>query len=83
MREGRFTVSVHGTAEMDEDDLSMQDVENAVLTGVIGESQVDSKTRERKYVIRGNACLGERIEVVVKFSASGYVLVITAYAIEK
>ena len=53
VRENRYVVTQHGDEEMDEDELSIFDVERAILTGVIKERQKDSGKGEWKYVIRG------------------------------
>jgi hypothetical protein len=43
---------------MDEDDLSIFDVERTILTGDIIERQKDQKTGEWKYLIRGHVMDG-------------------------
>jgi hypothetical protein len=53
IRARRYVVTVHADEEMDEDGLTVFDVESAVLTGGIIEQQRDRKTGERKYVVRG------------------------------
>ena len=53
VRENRYVVTLHGEEEMDEDALSIFDVERAILTGVIIERQKDNEKGEWKYIIRG------------------------------
>lgn len=75
----RYVVTVHADEEMDEDDLSVFDVESAILTGTVVERQRDRKTREWKYVVRGQAAEGNLIGVVGKLSPTGHLVIITAY----
>ena len=80
IRERRYVVTLHALDEMDEDALSVFDVERAILTGEISERQRDQATREWKYVVRGNAVDGRQIVVVSKLSgATDKVVVITAW----
>jgi hypothetical protein len=51
---------------MDDDELSVFDLENAVLTGEIVERQRDGRTPEWKYVVRGNALDGSAVCIVGK-----------------
>lgn len=64
IRENRYIVTLHGEEEMDEDELSIFDVERAVLTGVIIERQKDSKKEECKYIIRGATIDSSIISIV-------------------
>ena len=70
---------MHAAEEMADDDLSMVDVEHAVLVGRIIERQHDSRTGEWKYVIRGSALDEGSIFVVVKRHDVGKVMVITVF----
>ena len=80
IRERRYVATLHALDEMDEDALSVFDVERAILTGEISERQRDQATREWKYVVRGNAVDGRQIVVVSKLSAAtDKVVVITAW----
>lgn len=47
VRNRRYVVTVHADEEMDEDGLTIFDVESAVLTGRIVEQQRDRPTGER------------------------------------
>ena len=71
----RFT----GLDEMDEDVLSVFDVERAILTGEIMERQRDQATREWKYLVRGTAVDGRQIVVVSKLGPTDKLVVITAW----
>ena len=74
-----YVVTLHTDEEMDEDDLSVFDLENAVLTGEIVERQRDLRTREWKYVIRGTALDGGAVCVVGKLSLTSRLVIITMY----
>lgn len=81
IRENRYIVTLHGEEEMDEDDLSIYDVESAILSGTIVErqKQKDSITKEWKYIVCGQIMDGSEIEVVAKLSATRKMIIITVY----
>lgn len=79
VRTRRYVVTVHADEEMDEDGLTVFDVESAVLTGSIIEQQRDRQTGERKYVVRGRAVDGRMVGVVGRLSPTGRLVIITAY----
>lgn len=66
---------------MNDDDLSIYDLERAVLKGEIVERQRDKTTRDSKYRIQGQSIDGLMIEVVVKLGAEGALVIITVYAL--
>ena len=49
-----YVMTIHAEEEMEDDDLSILDVEHAMLTGEIIERQKDQETDEWKYLIAGN-----------------------------
>jgi hypothetical protein len=67
----QYVMTIHAEEEMDDDHLSIFDVESAILTGQILERQRDRKTREWKDVVSGRAIDGARVGVVGKLSSSG------------
>ena len=79
IRERRYVVTLHALEEMDEDALSVFDVERAILTGEIMERQRDQATREWKYLVRGSAVDGRQIVVVSKLGSTDKLIVITAW----
>lgn len=79
IRENRYVVTLHGAEEMDEDELSIFDVERAVLTGTIIERQKDSEKGEWKYLVRGQTIDGSKIVVVAKLSPTNKIVIITVY----
>jgi Domain of unknown function (DUF4258) len=76
-----YVVTVHADEEMDDDRLSIWDVEECILTGKILERQRDRITGESKYRIQGCSLEGEPMETLVKLGLTGKVVVITVYAL--
>jgi Domain of unknown function (DUF4258) len=74
-----YDVSTHAADELEDDKLSILDLENIVLTGQIIERQRDSATREVKYIVQGITLAGEAAETVLKVRQSGKAFVITVY----
>lgn len=79
IRSLRYVVSTHAAEELEDDNLSILDLENIVLTGQIQERQRDVQTREVKYVIAGVTLDGAAAEVVAKVGFGGRLVVITVY----
>lgn len=77
-----YVVTLHGEEEMDEDGLSVFDLESAVVTGKIVERQRDRVTREWKYVVNGNGLDGGAVGVVGKLSITGRLVIITVYRVQ-
>lgn len=75
-------MTTHADEEADADELSVFDVESAILTGDIVERQKDTRSREWKYVISGRAIDGRRIGVVAKIGSSRRVLYIITVCAE-
>jgi hypothetical protein len=65
IRAGRYVMTLHAEEEMDEDNLSIFDVETVFLTGKIVRRQRDSRTGEWKYLVKGQATLGARAGAAV------------------
>ena len=74
-----YVVSTHAAEELEDDNLTILDLENIILTGQINERQRDAKTRETKYVIAGSTREGDTGETVVKIGPTGRLVVITVY----
>ncbi|MDY7013973.1 MAG: DUF4258 domain-containing protein [Cyanobacteriota bacterium] len=74
-------VTIHADEEMDDDQLSILDVEDCILRGKILERQRDRVTGESKYRIRGYSLEGEPMETLVKLGRTGTVVIITVYAL--
>lgn len=76
-----YIVTIHAEEEISNDYLSIYDVENAIKTGTILERQPDKITGEYKYRIRGYSLDNKTIEILVKFSLTDKVVIITVYAL--
>ena len=74
-----YVVSTHAADELEDDNLSILDLESIVLTGQILERQRDRATREVKYVVQGATLDGQAGEVVAKIGRNGRLFVITVY----
>lgn len=81
LRSLNYVVTTHAADELDDDHLSILDLENIVLTGIITERQRDRHTREVKCVIRGVTLDGEAAETIVKTGHGGNLVFITVYAL--
>ncbi len=83
MREGirtrQYAMTLHGEEEMDEDKLSIFDVESAILTGEIIERQKEQTSGEWKYVLHGEAVEGDALIVVAKLGPTRKLIIITVY----
>jgi Domain of unknown function (DUF4258) len=74
-----YAVSTHAADELEDDNLSILDLENIVLTGQIVERQRDRETKEVKYVIQGTTLNGTAGEVVAKATPAGKLFIIIVY----
>ena len=71
----------HARKEMNDDGLTVYDVESGILTGDIIERQRDRVTAEWKYRIRGETLTGDDIEIIAKLSPTSKLVIITVYAL--
>ncbi len=77
----QYDMSGHAMAEMAEDDLDIDDIEQAILNGRIGRIERDDP-RGTKYVVEGTAVDGKTpVGVVGRFVTTGQYLIITVYEI--
>ena len=81
IRSLNYVVSLHAAEELDDDNLTILDLENIILTGEIAERQRDRRTREVKFVIRGRTIEGQEAEAVVKFRQISALFIITVYLV--
>jgi Domain of unknown function (DUF4258) len=79
IRSLNYAVSIHAAEELDDDNLTIFDLENLILTGAIVERQRDRQTREVKYIVRGHTLSGVPAEAVAKIAPDGTLFVITVY----
>lgn len=75
IRSLNYAVSIHAAEELEDENLTILDFENIVLTGKIVERQRDHQSREVKYIVRGEALDGILTE------ADGNLFVITVYRV--
>ena len=76
-----YVVSAHAAEELEDDDLSILDLESIILTGQITERQRDNQTRESKILVSGDTLDGKPAQAVVKIGFTGKLIVITAYVL--
>ncbi|MDQ3713553.1 MAG: DUF4258 domain-containing protein [Acidobacteriota bacterium] len=79
IRSLEYVMTIHAEEEMENDALSIFDVENGILTGEIVERQKDRETDEWKYLLAGKTLDDAGIVVVAKLSLTDKLLIITVY----
>ena len=79
VRKRQYVMTLHAEEEMNDDGLTIYDVERGILTGEILERQKDRVTAEWKYRIRGETVDGGEVEVIAKLSPTGKLVIITVY----
>ena len=80
IRTRQYVMTLHAEEEMDDDDLSIFDVESGILTGAIIERQRDRSRQEWKYRVQGETLEGDRVIVVVsKFGYADRLVILTVY----
>jgi len=75
----QYVMTLHAEEEMNDDGLTIFDVENGLLTGKIIERQKDEHTGAWKYLVKGQTLAGKEVVVVTKLSPSGKLVIITVY----
>ncbi len=81
IRTRQYVMTLHAEEEMDDDELSIFDVERCILTGEIIERQKDRDTEEWKYVIEGQSIAGDKVGTITKLSITGKLIIITVYVV--
>lgn len=76
-----YVVSLHAAEELEDDKLTILDLENVILTGRVVERQKDRETRETKIVIGGRTLDDRQAEAIVKVGLTGILYVITVYLV--
>ncbi len=79
IRNLEYVMTIHAEEEMENDNLSIFDVENGILTGEIVERQKDTETDEWKYLIAGKTLDETNIIIVAKLSLTDKLVIITVY----
>jgi hypothetical protein len=81
VRSLNYVVSIHAAEELEDDHLTILDLESVLLTGQIIERQRDRNSREIKSVVRGRTIEGHEAESVIKLGHTGKLFVITIYLV--
>jgi arginyl-tRNA--protein-N-Asp/Glu arginylyltransferase len=81
IRTRKYVMTFHAEEEMADDNLSIFDIERAVLTGKIVKRQKDKSTKEWKYIVEGKIISTSMAVVVGKLSITGKLVIITVYKI--
>ena len=81
IRRRQYVVTFHAEEEMNDDGLTIYDVERCILTGDILERQRDQLTAEWKYLLGGKSLGGGDVELVAKIGATGRLVIITVYLV--
>ena len=82
VRTRQYVMTIHAEEEMDNDGLTIFDVERAILTGEITERQEDQQSGEWKYVLVGQSVHAERVAIVAKLSMTSKLIIITVFVEE-
>jgi len=77
----QYIMTLHAEEEMEDDNLSIFDIESVVLTGKIIKRQKDQITKEWKYLVKGKSISIGLAIVVAKLSITGKLVIITVYKI--
>ena len=72
-------MTLHANEEMDEDGLTIFDVESVVLSGSVFERQKDSATNEWKYLVKGETLAGGLVVIIAKISPTGKLVFVTVF----
>lgn len=79
IRTRQYLMTLHAEEEMNDDELTIFDVERAIFTGEIVERQKEHKTEEWKYLIKGHTLTDHNLIVVSKLSMTGKLVIITVF----
>jgi hypothetical protein len=79
IRTRQYVMTLHADEEMDEDGLSIFDVESVILSGKIIERQKDQNTGEWKYLVKGESLTGESVVTITKIGPTEKLIFITVY----
>ncbi len=75
-----YVVTHHARKEMREDGFTIYDIERGIFSGDILERQKDRQTGKWKYRVRGETFDDRAVEIMVKLSPTGRLVIITVYA---
>jgi hypothetical protein len=81
VRERQYRMTDHALDVADADDLTLDDIRNVLLNGVLDSTYTDDPRGER-YVVRGEVGENE-VDVVCRFQSDGRLLIIvTVYVVD-
>jgi hypothetical protein len=83
VRSNKYIVTIHAADEMDEDSLSIYDIERAILNGEIVERQKDEERSEWKYLVRGKSLDDYPVIAVTKIGPNDKLIIITVFKDEQ
>ena len=78
----QYLITLHAQEDMDDDELSIFDVEQCIQAGEVVARYRDHVTVGYRYLVEGQTIAGDTIVVVGKLSASGTLSIVTVYRIE-
>ncbi|MFQ5824886.1 MAG: DUF4258 domain-containing protein [bacterium] len=79
VRRNEYVVTFHARKEMNDENITVFDVESGIFTGEILERQKDQITAEWKYRVKGKTIADGEIELIAKLSPTGKLVIITVY----
>ena len=79
IRAGHYVMTLHAEEEMDDDGLTIYDIEHGIMTGKILERQKDKNTGEAKYRIKGRTVEDKSVEILAKETPTDKLVIITVY----
>ncbi|NQT25935.1 DUF4258 domain-containing protein [candidate division KSB1 bacterium] len=79
IRTNQYVITLHADEEMDNDDLSIFDIERCILNGKITERNKEKETGEWKYTVIGHSIQGYQVGMITKISITGKLVIITVY----
>jgi hypothetical protein len=82
IRTKNYELTGHAEEEREDDDLSMTDLQNIILSGRVAQILTDDP-RGNRYVVQGKVQDGREIEVICRFLVFGKLRIITVYALEE
>ncbi|MDE0297137.1 MAG: DUF4258 domain-containing protein [Candidatus Poribacteria bacterium] len=74
-----YVMSIHAEEEMNDDGLTIYDIEHVLLNGEIVSRQKDLLTGEWKYLVEDRTLGSEAVVVVTKLSLTSKLVIITVY----
>jgi hypothetical protein len=82
VRDGGYVVTGHALEAMQDDALTLFDIERCLLTGTIVERQRDRARREWKYLVEGRTLDGRHAIVVGKIGRTNRLVILSVFLTE-